>query len=290
MRKRLLITFLINIIITGGEIVGGLFSGSLSLLSDAVHNLTDAASALIGYIAVILGDKENSKNYTFGLKRAEILASFVNSLLLVVISVFMVFEAVKRILHPEPLIANIMLFSAGFAFVGNMLSVLFLHRHSKKSLNVRSVYLHMFADSLASFSLIVGALIIKRYKFYVIDPVLTIMISGYILHEALDILKKSSHILLEGSPEGVDIYKIKEEFEKLPEVKNIHHLHVWSLKDGVYLAEMHAEIDDSKVSQTREIMEKIKQKALLFGIKHVTVQFEVNFCSDKQLVVNGLEE
>ena len=287
MKSKFIITFVINLIITLSELVGGLLSFSLSLISDSIHNLTDALSALIGYIAVQLSEKENTSRYTFGLKRAEIIASFVNALFLIVISLFMIAEAIKRIVHPEPLLTNIMLISAAIAFFGNTISVFLLKKPSKKSLNAKSIYLHMFADSLASLSLIVAALIIRYTGLYVVDPILTILISLYIAHEGIEVLKNSTHILLEGSPEGIDVKEIKRTLEQLPEVKNIHHLHVWSLKDGIYLAEMHAEVSDCKISQTKKIKETIMKMLKDFGIRHLTVQFEVDFCKNKELIVSG---
>lgn len=287
MKNKFIITFIINLIITLSEIVGGLLSFSLSLISDSIHNLTDALSALVGYIAVKLSEKENSIKYTFGLKRAEIIASFVNSLFLIIVSLFMIGEAIKRLIHPEPLFTNIMLISASIAFLGNTISVFLLKKPSKESLNAKSVYLHMFADSLASLSLVVAAILIKYTGLLIVDPILTILISLYISHEALEVLKSSTNILLEGSPEEIDAFEIKKALERLPEIKNIHHLHVWSLKDGVYLAEMHAEVDDYKISQTKKIKEAMLKVLEKFGIKHLTVQFEVDFCENKELIVSG---
>ena len=287
MKNKFMITFVINLVITLTEVIGGLLSFSLSLISDSIHNLTDALSALIGYIAVHLSEKENTTKYTFGLKRAEILASFVNALFLIVVSLFMIAEAIRRIIHPEPLLTNIMLISAAVAFFGNTISVLLLKKPSKESLNAKSVYLHMFADSLASLLLIIAALVIKHTGMYVVDPILTILISLYIAHEGVEVLEDSTRILLEGSPEGIDVEKIKETLERLPDIKNIHHLHVWALKDGVYLAEMHAEIDDLEVSKTRSIKDKMLEILKKFGITHLTVQFEVDFCDNKELIVSG---
>ena len=287
MKNKFIITFVINLIITLSEAIGGLLSFSLSLVSDSIHNLTDALSALNGYIAVKLSEKENTSSYTFGLKRAEIIASFVNALFLIIVSFFMIAEAIKRIVHPEPLFTNIMLISAAIAFFGNTISVFLLKKPSKESLNAKSVYLHMFADSLASLSLIIAALIIRRTGLLVIDPLLTILISLYIAHEGLEVLKRSTRILLEGSPEDIDVEEIKEKLEQLPDIKNIHHLHVWSLKDGVYIAEMHAEVDDCKISQTKNVKEKMLNVLEKFGIKHLTVQFEVDFCNNKELIVSG---
>ena len=287
MKNKLITTFFINLVITLAEIVGGLLSSSLSLISDSIHNLTDALSALIGYIAVYLGEKENTLKYTFGLKRSEIIASFVNALFLIIVSLFMVAEAIKRIVHPEPLLSNIMLISATVAFFGNIISVFLLKKPSKESLNAKSVYLHMFADSLASLSLIIAALIIKHFGWYIVDPILTIAISVYISYEAIEVLKESTHILLEGSPEEIDIEEIKHSLEELPEIKNIHHMHVWSLKDGVYLAEMHVEVDDLKISQTEKITKSIREILKSFGISHLTVQFEVDFCKSKELIATG---
>ena len=287
MKSKFMATFAINLVITLAEVIGGLLSLSLSLISDSIHNLTDALSALIAYLAVQLSEKDNTPRYTFGLKRAEIIASFVNALFLIIVSLFMIAEAIKRIVHPEPLLTNIMLISAAVAFLGNTVSVLLLKKPSKESLNAKSVYLHMFADSLASLSLVIAALIIRYTGLYVVDPILTILISLYIAHEGIEVLKNSTHILLEGSPDEISAEKIKETVEKLPDVRNIHHLHVWSLKDGVYLAEMHAEVNDCKLSQTKEIKEKIMRVLKDFGIEHLTVQFEVDFCKNKELIASG---
>jgi len=177
---RLLITVILNIIITVAEVIGGIISGSLSLISDALHNFSDAISVIISYIAINLKGKDNSYKHTFGYKRAEILAAVINSSVLVTISIYLFYEAILRFQNPEPIKGVLMTIVALIGLVANIIGTLLLKRDAATSMNIRSSYLHLLTDAISSVAVILGGLAILFWNIYWIDPVLTILIAAYI--------------------------------------------------------------------------------------------------------------
>lgn len=275
---------LLNLIITLAEFVGGILSGSLALLSDAVHNLSDTVSIVISYIAHQLSKKQNDTKRTFGYKRAEVLAAFVNSASLMIICVFLIVEAVKRFYHPEPIQGMIMLIVASIGLISNLLSVVMLHTGSKQNMNIRSAYLHMLGDTVSSVAVILGGIAIVFWKIYWLDPVLTILIALYIAKESLSIVKSSSNIFMQGAPE-LSLEEIKEELEKIEEIVNVHHVHAWMINENTIHFEAHVDIQDRKVSDLKPIYDKI-EKILeeKYGVNHITIQFECGMCENQALI------
>ena len=198
--KNIIAVIFINFFVSGIEILGGYLSGSLLLISDALHNLSDSVSIVISYIAILLAHKKTNQKYTFGYKRAEILAAFVNSGILILITIYISFEAILKLISPNKIMPITMLIFAIISFFGNILSTAILHSQSKHSFSIKSTYLHMLSDSLASFAVIISALLILYFKFYKIDSILTIIVAIYILKEAFQLLIKSTKILMESSP------------------------------------------------------------------------------------------
>jgi cobalt-zinc-cadmium efflux system protein len=282
--KKLFWVILLNFGITFAEIIGGIISGSLSLISDALHNFSDAIAVIISYIALKLGQKENSLKHTFGLKRTEILAALLNSAVLVGISVFLFFEAFKKFYYPEPILGSTMLTIAIIGLVGNLLSIYFLEAGSHENMNIKSAYLHMLSDAISSVAVILGALGIIFFKIYWIDPVLTIIIGVYVLIESFKILKKSVHILLEGTPVDISIEEIKNIVEQIDGLKNVHHIHIWSVGEKDIFFEAHAELEDMMLSDAGKIRKKVEEKLLEYGINHVTLQLEVDECVEKGIL------
>ena len=285
---RLLITVLLNLFITVAEVIGGIISGSLALISDALHNFSDAISVIISYIAIKLKERDSSSKHTFGFKRAEILAAVINSSVLVIISIYLFYEAILRFQNPEPIKGVLMTVVASIGLAANIAGTLLLKRDAKTSMNIRSSYFHLLSDAVSSVAVITGGLAIIFWNIYWIDPVLTILIAVYITRESFKILSDAIHVLMEGAPPDISIKGIQSEVEKLEQVQNIHHVHIWTVGENDVHLEAHIDVADMMISKSNILGEQIE--ALLktkFGINHITLQFECEQCNDVGLVVNG---
>ena len=284
---RLVITIILNFTITVAEIIGGIISGSLSLISDALHNFSDGVSVIISYFAIRLKQRDYSSKHTFGFKRAEILAAVINSSVLVVISIYLFYEAIIRFQNPEPIKGILMTTVATIGLVANIIGTLLLKRDAATSINIRSSYLHLLTDAISSVAVIFGGLAIVFWNIYWIDPVLTILIAVYITRESFKILSDAMHVLMEGAPPGISIKDIQNEVEGIDEVEDIHHLHIWTVGENDVHLEAHVNVPDMMISKSNLLGDKIEQ--LLkekFGINHITLQFECEQCKEAGLVVN----
>jgi cobalt-zinc-cadmium efflux system protein len=276
---------LLNILITVVQIAGGIISGSLALISDALHNLSDAVSIIISYIAIRLKKQNNSERHTFGLKRAEILAAVINSSVLIAIYIFLFYEAFLRFLNPDKIEAGIMTLIASIGFVANVIGTILLRRDSKNSINIRSSYIHHLSDSVSSVAVILAGIAISVWNILWIDPLLTIFIGIYIIKESFNILLEAVHVLMEGAPSEISLDEVKKEVEKFSEVKDIHHIHIWTVGDGDIHLEAHVNINDIKISESDKLRFKIEQKIeSIFHIHHITLQFECNQCLEDGLL------
>ncbi|HLP58055.1 MAG TPA: cation diffusion facilitator family transporter [Candidatus Deferrimicrobium sp.] len=282
---RLFITMTLNLLITVVQVIGGLISGSLSLLSDAVHNFSDAISIIISYIAIRLGKHPSSIRYTFGLKRAEILAAVLNAATLIVICFFLFKAAYERFMSPKTIAGGTMVSVAVIGLIANIVGTLLLKEGSRQNINIRSAYLHLLGDTVSSVAVILGGLSIIFFQIYWIDPLLTVLISIYILRESFEIVKEALDVLMMGVPENISIENIRTQIEEIPNIKNIHHVHVWRLSDKDIHFEAHIDVEEMTVSETcglgNMIEEKLKHD---HGITHVTLQFETDKCKIKKLV------
>jgi len=286
--ENLIITMVLNFIITLVEVIGGLLSGSLALLSDALHNFSDGISVMVSFIALKLSKRENTLKNTFGYKRAEILAALFNSSFLIIIYFFLFKEAYLRIQHPQNIESKIMITVALVGLIANTISVFLLKSGSKDNMNIRSAYIHLFSDSLSSVAVIIGGIFIYYFNLTIVDPILTFIIGAYVLKEGFDILKKSTDILMEKTPVQINILKIKEVVEKIPEVDNLHHVHIWQVNDKEFLFEGHIDIkEDINLSKAEELRSNISSILFNeFGINHTTIQIEYNTCKDKEIIKN----
>jgi len=276
--KNLLIATGLNLFITLAEMVGGLLSNSLSLLSDALHNLSDTVATFIAYVATKMSKKEGNAKKTFGYKRIEILAALINAAILVVLCFYLFREAWIRWRNPEEIDSGIMLAIAMIGLLANVYAALLLHKDSTKNINVRAAYLHLVGDSLSSIAVIIGGVLIQIYKIYWIDPIITVIISLFILYQAFGVLKQAVNILMQFTPENISLTKIKRLVEELDEVANIHHVHVWNLTDNDIHLEAHVELNsDMLISEVEPLRKKI-EKLLVekYSIDHITLQFEYN--------------
>lgn len=286
--KNLRISVVLNMAIAIAEVIGGLIANSLSLLSDALHNLSDGLALLMAYVAHKFSKKNATYSKTFGYKRVEILSAFLNSVILVGVSIYLFIEAVNRFFEPEPIKGMIMLSVALIGLIANLISVLILKKDSRHNLNIKAAYLHLIGDTLSSVAVIVGGLLIYFYEVYWVDPLVTIIIGVYILKQAYSILKESIDILMQGTPNEIDLDEIKKQIETINEVYNIHHVHTWALNEKEIHFEAHVDLkNDLKISQTDSLQERIERVlSEKFGISHITLQFEHNACREKDLVHN----
>ena len=257
--RRLFRVILLNALISIVEIAGGLFANSLALISDAIHNISDVLSSFIAWQAVRTGTRKSTLHKTFGFRRIEILAAFLNSLILVVISAFLIFEAIARFSQHKHVNGLIMSGVAIIGFIVNFLGVLILKKEASGSLNIRSAYLHLLADSISSLAVIAGGILIFYFNIYWADPVLTILISLYIFTETYKILKQTADILMQGTPSGIDLLEIKKDLEAFDDISNIHHVHAWNLTETEIQFECHVDLKKNlSVGETAMISRKIK--------------------------------
>lgn len=283
--KNLFITMALNFFITVAEVIGGLISGSLSLISDALHNFSDGIAIIITYIAMRLSKKPRTFKYTFGLKRAEIIAAIINASTLIIISFFLIKEAIIRFYTPSPITGSLMLIVACLGLLANVAGTLLLKKGSKNNLNIRAAYFHLLSDAISSLAVIIGALFIIFFKIYWIDPLLTILISIYILKMTYEIVKESLNVIMMSSPAGINLDDLKILVEGIPGVINIHHVHLWKLNDNDTHFEAHIEVEDMAVSKTIDIQKLIEHELHeRYEINHTTLQFECDKCETKKLV------
>lgn len=285
-RKNLLLSTLFNLIVSVAEIIGGIVSNSLALISDALHNLGDTSALFIAYVANRVSKRDYSKKKTFGYKRIEILAAFFNALVLFVIIIYLFIEAIQRLNNPEPVKGMIMFIVAVIGLIANLVSVLLLRKNVKDSINIRAAYLHLLGDTISSVIVIITAILIYFLDLFWVDPLVTFLLGIYLLRETFLILKEAVDILMQSTPQGLDLFLVKNELEKIPEIDNIHHVHAWNLNDQDIHFECHIDLmSDVRLSETSMIHIQVR-KILLnkFNINHVTVQYEYNCCSDKNML------
>ena len=272
---KLVFTIFLNLLITIAQIAGGIISGSLALISDAIHNLSDTVSVILAWFAQVLSRKPSTPKSTFGYKRAEILAAFINAIALIAISVYLIFEAVERLITPQPVDAKWMFWLGLLGLIANGLSVLILEREKNKNINIRAAYLHLLGDAMTSLAVIVGAALIWMYNMVWVDAVVTVVIGIYLLVHTAKLLKESVTILMQMTPADLNIAEIEKKLLAVEEIKSVHHMHVWNLTDKILHFECQIILKaDLPVSATSVITRKIEQ--LLhneFDIDHVTIQF-----------------
>ncbi|MBN2425115.1 MAG: cation transporter [Calditrichaceae bacterium] len=282
---RLLVTIVLNFIITIAQIIGGILSGSLSLISDALHNFSDGIAIIISYIAIRLNKKPKNFKYTFGYKRAEILAAVFNAAVLIGIGFYLLIEAYERFRNPVVIEGKLMTTVAIIGLLANFLGIILLKPGTSNNMNIRSAYLHLMSDTFSSVGVVLGGLAIYFFNIYWIDPVLTLIISIYIIKESYSIIKESIDLLMMAAPSNISIPEIEEKLSRINNINNLHHVHLWRINDTDIHFEAHVETDDIPISKTDDILRQIEQVLKEnFGIYHVTIQFECQKCGIKKLV------
>ncbi len=251
---------LLNLLISIGQLAGGLWSGSLSLLTDALHNFSDVLSLLLSWFTNRLAIKPANSIYTFGYKRAEILSAFVNALSLIVIALLLSVEAIKRFIHPVPVASQWVIYFALISIVVNVLSVGLLHNDAKHNLNMKSAYLHLLTDVMTSVAVLIGGLLMKYYDIYRIDSVLSIVIAGYLIFSGWKIIKHSIRILMQAVPEQVDLNQLTAQIAKLNAVKSIEKIYLWQLNENEWYLYLSLLIETDKKHIIKNQIQKMLPK------------------------------
>ncbi len=290
--KNLFITIVLNIIITIAQILGGIVSGSLALLSDAMHNFSDVLALFIAYFANKLSSYPNSKDKTFGYKRAEILAALFNASALIGIAIFLIIEAVDKFMFPKPVNSLWVMGLGLLSIILNAASVLLIKDDAHDNMNIKAAYLHLLSDVLTSVAVVVGGILIYFYKIYWVDPLISVIIAFYLVWASFDLIKESSSILMQFTPKEVNLDELIKTIESESLIKNVHHIHIWKLSDNQIHLEAHLDFnEDLPISKTNELIDELEHKLHdEFHIEHTTFQCEYDRDDKKDKIIGESDE
>ena len=273
--RRVLWAVAVNVLLTVAQVVGGILAGSLALVADAIHNLSDAMSLGIAFAARRIARRPSDEVMTFGYVRAEIVAALINYTTLILVGMYLLYEAVMRFVDPPPVEGWIVVVLATIALAVDAVTVLLTYALSKTSMNIRAAFLHNMADALGSIAVIVAGTLIILYDWRIIDPVVTALIAGYILWMAFSEIGGSIRILMLGTPPGVDVDELVSSLRGIEGVEGVHHLHVWSIDEDRHSLEAHIVTSDALGAEAGALKDKIKAMARdRFGIGHATLELE----------------
>ena len=279
--RRVMIALVLTGVFMFVEVIGGILSGSLALLADAGHMLTDTMALALAAAAFHVSKRPPGGNLTYGYQRFQILAAFVNGLSLLFIVGWILFEAVQRFISPRDILGETMLVIAAAGLVVNIISFAVLHSGDQENLNIRGAALHVAGDLLGSVAAIVAAIIIIYTGWTLIDPILSVAVAMLILRSAWSLVKRSAHVLLEGAPDWLDVADMQERIvANVPGVSGIHHVHVWGLTPQQLMLTMHVALGDDVASQSvvvRGVKDFLQQE---YGIGHSTIEVDVDGCAD----------
>jgi cobalt-zinc-cadmium efflux system protein len=272
-KKSLLGALALTVAILIVEVVGGIFSHSLALLADAAHMFADIGALILAYAAMSFAGRAPTGRHTFGLYRAEILAAFVNAQVLLVVSLYVGYEAVRRFRQPVEIHTGVMLWIAAAALLGNILSMTLLSRGSAASLNMRAAYLEVFTDMLSSLAVLGVAIAMPLTGWKWLDAAVSAAVALFILPRAIGLLRQSAHILLEGAPGEIDLLALRQQLLNLPGVLELHDLHCWTLTSGLHSASVHirASPETGRAEVLAAVQKLLKEEA---GVDHATIQLE----------------
>jgi cobalt-zinc-cadmium efflux system protein len=285
--KNLVFSILLNLIITIAQIIGGIISGSLALISDALHNFSDVITLVFSLVANKLSRRKASIEHTFGFKRAELIAAFVNATTLIIVALFLIYGAVERFYNPHEIKSGLVIWMALLGIAVNGISALMLKNDAAHNLNMKSAYLHLFTDMLASVAVLVGGLLMKYFGWFWVDSIMTILIAIYLIVVGIDLLKTSTKMLMLFTPEHIDIKEIVREVHKISGVGKLHHIHVWHLNDEELHLEAHLDCsEDIRMSEFNELLHQIEQVLFTqFHINHINIQPEFKKEDSKDFIV-----
>lgn len=287
--KNLFITIILNVVITLSQIVGGIFSGSLALLSDALHNFSDVVALVIAYIANRLTQQPNSESKTFGYKRAEILAALFNASLLMGIGLFLIIESIEKFNNPEVIDSTLVIGLGLFSILLNALSVLLIKDDADHNMNIKAAYLHLLTDVMTSVAVVVGGLLMYYFELFWIDPLVSILIALYLMKASFALVMESSAVLMQFAPKSIDMYALVDFIESEEIIENVHHIHLWRLNDKEIHLEAHLDFKENiTIEDSNRVVDTLAKKLHKeFSIEHTTFQCEFNHCDDKSLLAKN---
>ena len=278
-------TILLNLVITAAEAVGGLMSGSLALLSDAGHNLSDVIALILAYFGAWGSTLRPTKRSTYGFKRLEVVTAVINALALVGIALFIVYEAFFRYAQPTPINVPIMLVVGMIGLAGNLLSVWILVHDRHKTINARAAFLHMLYDAISSVAVIAGGIVILFSGWYLLDLILSVLIAMMILWSSLDVLKEAGGIFMEAAPKGIDPDAVTRTILTVPGVTDVHHLHIWSISSSQVALSCHVTLLEPYgrdfPAVIRTVHDVLRDE---HGIDHATIQPEGEICPEQNIL------
>lgn len=274
----------VNVLLTVAQIIGGVFAGSLALVADAIHNLSDAGALAIALIARRIARVPADATHTFGHGRAELIGAVFNLAWLIFIGLFLIVEAVKRLVDPQPVEGWTVVILAGIALAVDVATAVLTYRMAKQSINIRAAFIHNLSDAMASLGVIVGGALILAFGWYFVDAIVTLAIAGYILvHAGLEI-PKAIHILMQGVPKDLDVADVTADLKQVAGVVDIHHVHIWHIDEHRRSFEGHIVIDAPARMQRVKLALR-KRLAEDFDITHSTLEFE--FTEPEPVVSEG---
>jgi len=284
--KNLFITIVLNLIITLSQIVGGILSGSLALLSDALHNFSDVLALVLTYWTNKIANRDKNNYKTFGYKRAEILATLFNSATLIGIAIYLIIESIEKFINPQSVDSVLVIALGVLSIILNAVSVLLVKDDAKENMNVKAAYLHLLTDVMTSIAVVGGGLLMYYFDLFWVDPLISLLIAFYLIKMSYTLLIESINILMQGAPANIDIQKIKKGVEEFEEVSNIHHLHIWRLNDHDIHLEAHIDFKDNLLlKDANSISLKIEEYLQSnYHISHITLQAEYDSCDNKNLL------
>ena len=277
--RPLKIALAIVLLVMIAEVIGGIISGSLALLGDAGHMLVDTLALGLSLFALTIARRPATPTRTYGYHRVEIMAALANGTTLVLVAVYIFYEAYRRFLEPPQVQAPLMLMVAAVGLAANLAGILLLRKSSHHNLNLRAAFWHIVGDTISSVGVIIGGIIIALTGWYIVDPVIAILIGGIILWGAARLVIESVDILLEAAPKHIDIDRVIEAITGIKGVEEVHDMHIWTITSGIHALSAHVRIEDQTVSRSAEIVAKINEDlARYFNISHTTLQLECESC------------
>lgn len=274
LNRAFIISISLNIAFVLAEFAAGFWYDSLGLLSDAGHNLSDVASLILAMLAFRLAKVNPTPNYTYGLKKSTILVSLLNAVILLIAVGIIISESIDKFFHPQPVEGGAIAWVAGIGVVINGITAWLFMKDKDKDLNVKGAYLHMAADALVSIGVVISGIIIIYTGWYVVDPIIGIVIAGVIVYSTWGLLRDSLRLSLDGVPAGTDIRDIEKTIRSVVGVQDLHHLHVWGISTTETALTVHVVVENT--DRMEEIKEEIKQALRHIGVQHVTLEFELS--------------
>ena len=269
----LLLSFTINMILSVAEIIGGIIAGSVSLIGDALHNTSDAFSILIAVIAFKIGRKKASAKYTYGFKRAEIIGSFVNLILLFISGIYLLIEGISRLISPQIIDGQIIIWISVLALIIDTATAKISHHDAHHNSNMKMLFIHNLADAFGSIGVIISGFCVTLFNIYWVDGIIALAIAGYMIFQSIISFPKIVNILMNAAPDHIDIEKIKTEILRLEGIKDIHHIHLWCINEHDISLECHIEASD--LTLPHKIAALLDEK---FNITHSNIQIEDSPC------------